>query len=1502
VFQGTVGRTISDYLGEYLSVLSYGAVGDGTTDDAPAINLAISKLISLNGRALYFPGGRTYVANSPLVLPAGVAKITVAGDGESSVIKRGANMPAGKGLFDIQGAKNVRFVDLKIDGNVTTSVGVEYGTMTGANSSDDPMHATLTANTSFWVHGGSQHIRFDGITVTHTGGYSILLDATAVADIDDVRILDCTFENNRPHLFGTNPADLNYGSWSSGIHYQGDGVNYSVKNLLIKGCTFRRNTGNCIWGHLYGFGKLHQNIRKIGNHFEDCGLDAIEYGGVVGGVCEGNTFRRIGYICFDDTSASVPAWVSGHNAVGIDTSGLVIGVNYVNNSFMSVNGGYMDLDGYSRGSVSGNTCIYPRVGENEYTEDNIAACGPPGFHGQNWTYGAQTSNSSNQAIAATDVTISGNTFVNMGGGAIKFYAARGCAAFGNNIDHESSSPGVPIYLGTIGTGANQRAYNNVVAGNSITYSPSAAAPAVFEDSQYGAFSSSDKNWVQDNRLFGNGNAYEFRKDANTSSVTGVVYSNNVSTLLGKSQITAQMEKAGTTSYLRHTMSSAGTADTVLSTLLDNGLYNASVNGGAGTGALTTGGRTTLAFMDSLATGKVVGDAFFGIKGKDATGNTYTDTDANKLDPTWGLLRFVQATKRFEMSVDATVDNTNPASPVITRIWSPLAGTATTPVLTPAGSTYVGGMVTEVSGALLEVGINDIRFGTPVTANPGCFMRWDGRGAGNEVFSVWQRQAGASSVFRVLWSDDSGVLRTGLNKTAIDQAGNITTVGVVSISTPDGSTGGLNVPNMSNYNAIQAPAGGVLGKSLTAGTNGIFIRDNASGGDNVPMQVLSIFNSTLANKNYCFNPIWIKSSAVNAVQVFDCDTASPTANVLGWGGIKLGTVLWEGFSADPGTTGTGEAALIYNKTTNKLRYSANGSAWADFSGAGSGTVAGTTGQIVATVAGSTTTLSFPATMTTIPQDLTVSRYLAVGGAAGVNAITVNNGYIQSQQGYVSVSGPLDMSSQVRDDSIKLFGTAYALGIRSSTMILSSGQLFRFETNLGSASLNAFEVAVKGGGNLVTISSGGNVGVAGFVQANSGINSISSVWNSIQATSGGIYGKQLLGGTFTADPGSYASGAMAHFSANGASHIWVESFGNGGAPVPAIIGRGARGSSASPSQVVAGDALMLFGGRGYTSSGWAGSMSAELVFQAAETFTSSAQGTDILFVTTMSGTAPGGGPFPSGRQTRLTILNSGVAVFEGFSGNQSIVLNRGYVNSAEGYFSANSSYETLKLSSGGAHVRSLHADSYIQVGQSSGVPSLTSGDSAVNGMMYYDIPTQKIVALEGGIWKNVIGGSSSGVSALNGLIGNLTLVAATSPLSGTPELTISASSTTITLGLPDIIHLNGGAGVAGLYLDQGWIQAAQGFLTTATNINAIQAPSGGISAGTGFYIGSTQVINSSGQFISAAGINVGSGAIAAQHFNVTGGFSGQDWDVFGTFTINGVAFSKLIFRGGILVSAG
>lgn len=627
-------RTSQQKLSERWSVIDFGAKGDGTTDDAPAINKAIAAASADGGHEIYFPGSATYLASTRIYISASMSNVTLVGDGEASVIKRGANITAGQGVIDCYGS-NIGFRDLKIDGNVTTSVGLLYGSPGDFNN--DPQNAALSTNTSFWIHGG-KGIRFSRVIITHTGGYAILFDARD-ADILDARVESCLFENNRPHLFGVSSGDKNYGAWTGGILAQGDcrsstGKLYAVRGLQVRGNRFHRMNGNCIWSHSYGFDTHHENFVIEGNDFAYIARDGYLAGNLIGGSCLGNTARYVGFRHSTDSDTPVGAYLANNYAVAYDCSGFVQQHTFSGNTVNEFYGGAFDLDGLRQSTVVGNTAT---------SSQTIAK-------------GLQTGDTSGNG-GGHQVAIIGNKFAGCNAGAIVLNQADGCLCSGNVITHPAGASVVPILLYSL----DKQTQNSTVRDNQIYYPADQWCVAESDGGTGTGFDATTVNLVLGNVCLGARG--EFLKHPASGSLTGVILSTNSASATSKQQSSMQREGTGATSALKVYDQQSGTRTQYAQLQFSNGLWNVSEAGAVQTGIITTAARTTLGFKDAVWTGKLMTDGFLTAYDYAGASTSYQAADANALDANWALIRFNKTGGKWEQSVSVSAG---------ARVWTDLA--------------------------------------------------------------------------------------------------------------------------------------------------------------------------------------------------------------------------------------------------------------------------------------------------------------------------------------------------------------------------------------------------------------------------------------------------------------------------------------------------------------------------------------------------------------------------------------------------------------------------------------------------------------------------------------------------------------------------------------------------------------------------------------------------------------------------------------------------------------
>lgn len=656
-FPNSVVRQLNEKVGEHPSVMDWGAVCDGIQDDSAAWTLAVNAVSSNSYGYLFVPG------TSALQTVSVPSNVHIYGHpGKSGIVSTGTHSSS-HGLLDFTGT-NWSLSGLSIDGGVTTPVGLTY-----ASFSSNPYVAALYDKTSIWIKPGAKRGKISNCQISHTGGYAILVDADS-ADVKNIKIIDNEFQDNRPHLFGTNTADLNYGSWTGGIWIRGDCRSsaskvFACRNITVTGNHFSRCTGEGVWMHSFGFDTHHTNVKINNNTFEDMGLDCIQIGNLYGGQVEGNDIHRAGYITVTDTSASVPAYLPGAFCAAIDSTGFAESITISGNTLTSVNGEFIDLDGLRKGQVDNNTCVIPDIGSVQYTEDSIAAYGTASA---NITKGIQTGNTSING-GAQDVAITNNRLVNCSALAISLAYGKRCLVKGNSIIHPATAVQPPIEIFGLATnGTEWQAFDNKVTENLINYP--AANFCIFEGGDNASFAGCT-NTIWNNHITG-ANSGEFLRTSSSASVCGAFFSSNDSTLSAQSLTALTRVGHGTSGAFQFYSYSGTSGPGYVAQISDKG-PGINVGGGIGVGYVATGTRVAIGTLNDFASsGKVVADAFFVL-----AHDTYLDAEANSLPATSGLLRYTPGTGTA--SNTGNLEISTAVTTAGTRVWQSLTfGSATPP--------------------------------------------------------------------------------------------------------------------------------------------------------------------------------------------------------------------------------------------------------------------------------------------------------------------------------------------------------------------------------------------------------------------------------------------------------------------------------------------------------------------------------------------------------------------------------------------------------------------------------------------------------------------------------------------------------------------------------------------------------------------------------------------------------------------------------------------------------
>jgi parallel beta-helix repeat protein len=188
----------------------FGAVGDGVTDDASAIQLAVNASVD---KTLFFPAG-IYIVGTTINLPS---NIRLAGDQGHSIIKlKTQAWVAANGLmFSLSVDTDVQFDSLVFDGNKGN---------VGATRS--PIIVVFN----------SQRITFEDCTFQNCEGICLNVSTNA----DDIRLENCRFLS-----CGGSP-DNSDGYRLQALAFSGGSGGERSSNIFVSGCYFYRQGLDCI--------------------------------------------------------------------------------------------------------------------------------------------------------------------------------------------------------------------------------------------------------------------------------------------------------------------------------------------------------------------------------------------------------------------------------------------------------------------------------------------------------------------------------------------------------------------------------------------------------------------------------------------------------------------------------------------------------------------------------------------------------------------------------------------------------------------------------------------------------------------------------------------------------------------------------------------------------------------------------------------------------------------------------------------------------------------------------------------------------------------------------------------------------------------------------------------------------------------------------------------------------------------------------------------------------
>ena len=372
-----------------ISVLDYGAVGDGSTDDGPAVQLAINAVAALGRGTIVFPSGKSYFMNTQVnvcnnLVVMGYGARIIAGRAwahiDAPLFKNftAAKMSIAPGT--ITATENVSFYGLEFDGQDTGgAAGVANANMHGlficmGNRTDAASGVNGLTVQDCYLHD------FDGAGVFTYGGQNINVSDNRFVNFFVNNVLSIGSGLSLTDVDGfvvdANVFDHTSASWSwhgmTILDFNGQSNNGAVSNNIIRnmnqgdGISCEGNSANNI-----------ENVTFVGNMISDCVGDGIGVDNGVQAVVSDNTILNVGGtgVLIGQTERVV---ISGNSIINCG-----LGAIYGSGDKITIVGNNITGTGYLNASFQGDgILIVPTATSNSnsalisgnYLKD-IAACG-----------------------------------------------------------------------------------------------------------------------------------------------------------------------------------------------------------------------------------------------------------------------------------------------------------------------------------------------------------------------------------------------------------------------------------------------------------------------------------------------------------------------------------------------------------------------------------------------------------------------------------------------------------------------------------------------------------------------------------------------------------------------------------------------------------------------------------------------------------------------------------------------------------------------------------------------------------------------------------------------------------------------------------------------------------------------------------------------------------------------------------------------------------------------
>jgi hypothetical protein len=298
--------------------------------DSPEARLRRALITKTTG-TIQLPPGAVQISTE-LALAPGAHDLEIAG-GPGTVLQATAGF-RGEAILAIEGAKNIRLHDFRVEGNREAAPKVlEMAPPENYFRVWYPNNGILADS----VDG----LEISGVHLAHVTNFPILVSRCRGIRISTVTVEDSGSRN----VQGRNNS-------SGGIL-----IEEGSKSFEVRDSVFNRIAGNALWTHSLRISPRLTDGVFARNRFDTIARDAIQVGAATRVRVEDNTGRNIGY------PQSLVDVEHGGTPVGIDTAGNVDQSSYTRNHFEEVDGKCFDLDGFHDGTVRENQCVNHKPAE-----------------------------------------------------------------------------------------------------------------------------------------------------------------------------------------------------------------------------------------------------------------------------------------------------------------------------------------------------------------------------------------------------------------------------------------------------------------------------------------------------------------------------------------------------------------------------------------------------------------------------------------------------------------------------------------------------------------------------------------------------------------------------------------------------------------------------------------------------------------------------------------------------------------------------------------------------------------------------------------------------------------------------------------------------------------------------------------------------------------------------------------------------------------------------------